>query len=166
MKILFFLSVILAIFLFAACTRSIPTVPEIVTFPGTQVSSPDPPSTEQTDDALQPTQISTEKLERTSTPGQILPSMPLNATVAEIGFMGDDLLIITVKIHDKLDYEITALLNNIEYTCISQEDIPDHIYCFGPKPEAEPRAEFLIIRKDDETLILAEEIMIPVPYKE
>jgi hypothetical protein len=166
MKILFYLSIILAIFIFVACTRSIPTEPETVTFPGLEASSPDALSTEQTDDMGQPIQISTPKLERTITLDQITPSVYAIAKVAEIGFVGDELLIITVKIHDMLDFEITALLNNIEYTCISQEDIPDYVYCYGPKPETELSAEFLLKCVEDETLILAEEIMIPFQDKD
>jgi hypothetical protein len=74
-------------------------------------------------------------------------------------------LIISVKFHEKLDFEVTAFLNNIEYACISQEDIPDYIYCYGPKPESEISAEFMLKRTEDETVIFTEEIIIPGPVE-
>ena len=151
------------IFLCAACTRSIPTETVIVGFPDFFSISTPSPTIEEFGETEKPT-IKPYTPREPPISDSTIQSIATYASVAEIGYMGEDLLIITVEIDSKLGNEFIASLNGIDYECITQEDIPDFIYCFGPRPETGHIGEFVLKLAGNEIPLLDEEILIPESY--
>ncbi|MBI9044942.1 MAG: hypothetical protein JEZ06_10670 [Anaerolineaceae bacterium] len=84
------------------------------------------------------------------------------ANILEVGYFEDQVIIISIQLRSALDEEVYALLNNeVEYACVSQPELPDRCYCFGPEIVGLQQTELSIYSVKDDGLIARFELKMP-----
>jgi len=81
--------------------------------------------------------------------------------VLEVGFMGEDLLIVTVQMPAAIEEDYEAVVEGENYECALQEQLPDRLYCFGKKPAGFVNASFRLYKKVNQELVA--DIIIEIP---
>jgi hypothetical protein len=119
--------------LLAGCVRSVPVEFKVT------------PAIFETESSFSPTAMKTE----------VLPH------VLEIGYMGEDLLIVTVQMPGVITQNYEANVEGEIFECTRQEQFPDRLYCFGKKPEGVVNASFKLYKKENGELSVELSIEIP-----
>lgn len=150
-----------AIFWLAGCTRSIPTRHSQDGEESGNSAFPTNPS---------PTAIPNMQLtrpENISTAEINIEETSSDWSLERAGYQDQDLIILVFHSNQAVQSGYEGDLSGIEFTCTTQEQKPDNLYCFGDKPDVtEPWLFRLINRVSDEVefqIEITEDIFISQP---
>jgi hypothetical protein len=137
--------------LLCGCVRSVPTAYHVApTIAGTGSSFPGIPT------STSPF-LATPGESETRTATGISPA----PQVLEVGYMDEDLLIVTVQMPAVIAEDYEALVEGENYECTQQEQFPDHLYCFGKKPARVVNTSFQLFKKINHEWIV--DLLIEIP---
>ena len=119
-----------------SCTRSASEDKNEGIFPTPFAPSPDPHNADMP--------------EYSDLPGQtIQPAISL----IETGFMGENLLIFSLGIREDMKNDFYGKVQDEEYECTRQEELPDRLYCFGKIPENRQNPIFILFSCENNKMI-------------